>query len=122
MVNLTLTWVTQRTPPTRANGYPMHWAVRIGATLYDPTFWQLRNVRTPLSLPHEPYFFCVDFFKISARGDDGTQVVTYQSESGKLILGYRQVTEPIPLEAQSTLLPDGLVRKHARKIVSQFAR
>lgn len=31
----------------RPGTYPMHWAVQLGPHLYDPTFAQLKNARTP---------------------------------------------------------------------------
>lgn len=109
-------------PPTAARRYSMHWAVRIGSSLYDPTaLWQLRFVKTQLDLPPEPYFFAQDFFKISVPGPGGGFVVAYHGPRVKLFLDYKLILDPLPDDIVAMMLPDGLVRNHARKVVKIFA-
>jgi hypothetical protein len=55
-------------PQTIQGFFPMHWAVQIGDDLYDPCFWQLRNTKTPLRLPAEPYFYAADWFARARSG------------------------------------------------------
>lgn len=108
-------------PQTAARRYSVHWAIRIGSSLYDPTaLWQRRFVKTPLDLPPMPYFFAQDFFKISVRGDDGGFGVAYQGQRGKLFLEYKLILDPLPDHIVAMMLPDGLARNHARKIVKLF--
>lgn len=108
-------------PPSAARRYSMHWAVRIGSSLYDPTaLWQLRSAKTPLSLPPEAYFFAHDFFKIAARSPDGGYTVAYTGPQAKLYLDYKLIPVPLPDDINAMMLSDGLARNHARKVTKLF--
>jgi hypothetical protein len=108
-------------PPTAARRYSMHWAVRIGSSLYDPTaLWQLRSAKTPLSLPPYPYFFFEDFFKLAAPSPDGGLTVAFKGPEGKLYLDYKLIPVPLPPAIIAQMLPDGEVRRHAREVAKLF--
>ena len=109
-------------PPSATRRYSMHWAVRIGSSLYDPTaLWQLRRAKTPLDLPHEPYFFAQDFFKISVPSPDGGFAVAFHGPRAKLFLDYKIISEQLPDDIVAMSMPDGPARNHARKVVKLFA-
>lgn len=108
-------------PPSAARRYSMHWAVRIGSSLYDPTaLWQLRSAKTPLDLPPEPYFFAEDFFKIAAPSSDGGFTVTYIGTQEKLYLDYKLISVPLPVHIAAMMLPDRQVLSHARAVTKLF--
>lgn len=97
--------------------YPMHWAVRLGEDLYDPTFWQLRKGQMALRLPATPYFFAKDWFQFARSGQmtdaDG---VTWVSDGAKpkLNVGYVVRDDELPPEVVACLMPDDVARLHGR--------
>lgn len=99
--------------------FPMHWAVQIDDNLYDPTFWQLRTVRTPLTLPSAPYFFAERWFDFarSGRGTDA-DVVTWVHDGAKpgLNVGYLVRHDELPPYVSPYLMPDEQARMHGRMV------
>lgn len=103
--------------------YPMHWAVCLGADLYDPTFWQLTKAKTPLDLPPEPFCYVPQLAKRmadpEAREEDG---VVWMSSSGArgLRIGYGLVEREIPAVEARLLMGDADARRHASEVVQMY--
>jgi hypothetical protein len=115
--------------PNRFQGsYPMHWAVRVGKGLYDPTFWQLRVTRTPLELPDEPFFFAPEFFKFASDPQyvdtEGFLWAQMQRPGSNqtLWVAYMMQPRPLPPEEEAILMSDGQARRHAERVVALFRK
>lgn len=103
----------------REGQFPMHWAVQIGDDLYDPTFWQLRTVRTPLTLPSTPYFFAEQWFDFarSGRGTDADGVTwVHDGAEPGLKVGYLVRNDDLPPHVSPYLMPDDQARMHGRMV------
>ncbi|MGX9221737.1 hypothetical protein ACWV27_25570 (plasmid) [Massilia varians] len=104
--------------------YPMHWAVRIGDDLYDPCFWQLHALSTPLRLPSTPFFFAEGWFEFarSGRGTDAAGV-TWVVDGGApaLNIGYLVCDEALPDDVVSSLMTDDQARLHAKLVRAAYA-
>jgi hypothetical protein len=96
---------------------PAHFAVIVGNSLYDPTFYQLRLCKTPLDLPEENYFYYPDYFKLP-KDENGFRWVHDKRPSGMLHVAYMLQPAPLNLseEDKKGLLSDNLAKKHANKI------
>lgn len=104
--------------------YPMHWAVRIGDDLYDPCFWQLQSVSTPLRLPSTPFFFAEGWFEFakSGRGTDAAGV-TWVVDGGApaLNIGYLVCNEALPDDVVAALMTYDQARLHAKMVRAAYA-
>lgn len=114
-----------RNDPEKIPGaMPMHWAVQIGGDLYDPCFWQLRNMKTPLRLPAAPYFHAPDWF---ARAHSGcatdAEGVTWCIDSGSpgLNVGYLVRSDELPSRVRAQLMNRDTVHAHASLVRAAYA-
>jgi len=111
-------------PLTVPGSFPMHWAVQIGDDLYDPCFWQLRNMKTPLRLPPEPYFFVKDWFAVARSGcATDAEGVTWcrDQEVPGLNVGYLARSDELPSRVRAQLMTRDAVRAHAGLVRDAFA-
>lgn len=110
-------------PQTIPGSFPMHWAVQIGDDLYDPCFWQLKNMKTPLRLPAEPYFHAPDWFA-QARSGCATDAegVTWCIDSGSsgLNIGYLVRSDELPSRVRAQLMNRDTVHAHAGLVRSAY--
>lgn len=110
--------------PARPGKIPAHFAVTVGAGLYDPTFAQLKNASTPLDLPNTPYFFLRGLLNQEPRDfhtEKGFHWASFPAKAkGLLLVGYKVQPRPLPEEFQSLLMPDGLARRHARRVADLY--
>lgn len=119
-------WVDD--PNRFAGKYPMHWAVRVGRGLYDPTFWQLCMTRTPLELPDEPFFFAPQFFDFASDpafvGEDGFLWAQMQRPGSSAVLrvAYMVQPRPLPPEEQALLMSDSQARRHGENVAALFRK
>jgi hypothetical protein len=111
--------------PARPVRIPAHFAVTIGASVYDPTFAQLRNVQTHLEMPQEPYFYLQDLLKAEPKayqGQEGFKWSSIPASTGLLLVGYKLQPAPLPDGFESLLMPDGLARRHARRVADLWRK
>ena len=101
---------------------PMHFVVRIGDAAYDPTFWQLRFVKTPLDLPQKPFFFAPNVWGADAPEDSrGFRWSAVDRPTGTLLVGYKLQPAPLPLDVSQPFMPDDVADKHARQLHALWA-
>lgn len=97
---------------------PAHFAVSVGSALYDPTFHQLRSVKTPLELPDEPYFYAERFLVAAPMDPDGFRWVGLSRSKGTLRVGYKvHGNEHLNLPRQA-LMSDSQAHAHAAAVVA----
>lgn len=111
-------------PQTIPGSFPMHWAVQIGDDLYDPCFWQLRNMKTPLRLPAESYFHVPDWFARARRGcATDAEGVTWCIDSGSpgLNVGYLVRSDELPSRVRAQLMNRDTVHAHASLVRAAYA-
>lgn len=113
----------RKDPQKILGAIPMHWAVQIGDDLYDPCFWQLRRMKTPLRLPVEPYFFEEGWFA-RARSGCATDVegVTWcrESDTPGLNVGYLVRSDELPSRIRAQLMNRDTVRAHASLVRAAY--
>lgn len=107
--------------PNRIDGkIPAHFAAVIGTGLYDPTFSQLRNVKTPLALPPEPFFYADRFFLDAPLDTDGFRWAAWEAGSGRLRIGYKIHPELHGAVPAGMLMTDEEAEAHAAAVVRQM--
>ncbi len=99
--------------------YPMHWAVRMGSALYDPTFCQLQRSPTPLDLPETPFFYAPELLA-AEHLVRGFYWAVCDRPTGQLQVGYKLQPAALPSEALAQLMPEGLAKRHADRVVSAW--
>jgi len=106
------------------SSFPMHWAVQVGDDLYDPCFWQLRNMKTPLRLPAEPYFHAPDWFERARCGsatDDQGVTWCIDGDSPRLNVGYLVRSDELPSRIRAQLMNRDTVRAHAGRVRAAYS-
>lgn len=99
--------------------YPMHWAVSMSGDLYDPTFWQLRLMKTPLTLPDQPFCYAPGMIgrltEPGAKLDDGFLWVGHAGAPG-LRIGYCLRDDPLPDSVARTLMSNAEAAEHGLRV------
>lgn len=107
--------------PNRIDGkIPAHFATSVGGGLYDPTFSQLRDVKTPLTLPAEPFFYAARFLTDAPVDSDGFHWAAWEHGSGRLRIGYKvhpELRRELPV---GMLMTDQEAEAHAGAVVRQL--
>jgi hypothetical protein len=96
---------------------PAHFAVKVGTGLYDPTFWQLRFVKTPLNLPSEPYFYVPEFLAKAPLDNDGFRWVGLERPTGMLRIAYKMQSILLPFDTSQGLMSEETAEAHAAAVV-----
>lgn len=106
--------------PNRIDGkFPAHFATAVGTGLYDPTFHQLRNVKTPLTLPDEPFFYAARFLTDAPIDRDGVRWAVWPKGAARLRIGYKVHSELHADLPAGLLISDRKAQAHAAEVVRQ---
>lgn len=109
--------------PERIEGkIPAHFATTVGTGLYDPTFHQLRNSKTPLDLPPQPYFYAERFLADAPTDRHGIQWVALPRSTGMLRVGYKVHPMLEPLIPMEGMMSDSTAQVHAAAVAARLQR
>lgn len=98
--------------------FPMHWAVEVDGGLYDPTFWQLNQAKTPLDLPERPFCYAPGLVRNmeDRRGVDGEGFAWIGNDAAPgLRIGYCLRDDPLPAAITAALISDDEALFHGRE-------